>query len=272
MEIIEANRKTCIKDGICAATCPGGLISFKPDDYPQPGPNLEKACTICGHCVAVCPTGSLNHREMPSDKCTPILKSLDITIAQIEQFLKSRRSLRAIKTKPVPRETIVKLIDIARYAPTGHNWQEVKWLVIDNKEELDRIRKVGLDWMRWAITKQPKIADALELERVLKRCESGIDEFLRNAPALILAYADKSHGTAPEDCTSALTYFDLAARSLGLGCCWAGFVKVASSTYPPMMETLAIPAGHVFGCMMLGYPQFHYRRIPLRKQPLISWR
>ena len=90
MEIIEANRKTCIKDGICAATCPGGLISFKPDDYPQPGPNLEKACTICGHCVAVCPTGSLNHREMPSDKCTPILKSLDITIEQIEQFLKSR--------------------------------------------------------------------------------------------------------------------------------------------------------------------------------------
>jgi nitroreductase/NAD-dependent dihydropyrimidine dehydrogenase PreA subunit len=272
VDIIEVNKKTCLNDGICAASCPGGLISFKPHDYPLPGPQIEKACTKCGHCVAVCPTGSLNHREMASDSCTPIRESLDITIEQCEQLLKSRRSLRAIQNKPVPRDTIAKLIDIARYAPTGHNWQEVEWLVIDSIKELDRIRGVGLDWMRWAITRQPKIADALELERVLKRCENGVDEFLRNAPVLIFAHADKSFGTASEDCTSALTYLDLAAKSLGLGCCWAGFVKVASSTFPPMMEILDIPAGHIFGGMMLGYPRFRYRRIPLRKQPLISWR
>jgi len=173
---------------------------------------------------------------------------------------------------PVAREVITRLIDIARYAPTGHNWQEIEWLVIDNKFKLDRIREIGKDWMRSAITQQPKTAAALELQRVLKRCESGVDEFLRNTPALIFAHADRSFPTAVEDYTSALTYLDLAARSIGLTCCWAGFVKASAATYPPMAEALSIPQGHIFGCMMVGYPKYKYHRLPLRNPPSIAWR
>jgi nitroreductase/NAD-dependent dihydropyrimidine dehydrogenase PreA subunit len=272
MDIIQVNRETCLKDGICAATCPGGLIEFHPDDYPRSTELTEKSCIKCGHCVAVCPTGSLSHRDIPVGKCPPIQKSLQITPAQCENQLKSRRSLRIIKDQPVPRETITRVIDIARYAPSGHNWQEVEWLVIDDKKKLQQLTEIGRSWLRWVIANHPKSAEALELQRVLKRCESGINEFLRDVPVLVFAHADKAVPTAVEDCTSALTYFDLAANSLGLVCCWAGFVKISALTYPPMGEALAIPEGHVFGGMMVGYPKYKYHRWPLRQSPRITWR
>ena len=74
-------------------------------------------------------------------------------------------------------------------------------------------------------------------------------------------------------CTIALTYLELAATSMGLGTCWAGYFNVTATSFPPMQEALALPPGHqAFGSMMVGYPKFSYHRLPLRNPPAISWR
>ena len=73
---------------------------------------------------------------------------------------------------------------------------------------------------------------------------------------------------APAACTIALTYLELAAPSIGLGCCWAGYFYAAATTFPPLQEALALPKNHqCFGAMMAGYPKFNYHRMPLRKYP-----
>lgn len=78
---------------------------------------------------------------------------------------------------------------------------------------------------------------------------------------------------APHACTIALTYLELAATSMGLGTCWAGYFNVAATSFPPMQEALALPPGHqAFGSMMVGCPKFSYHRLPLRNPPAISWR
>jgi len=276
MSIIEINQETCNKCGICAAECPRRIITLPDEGFPQIAAQAEAACNGCGHCVAVCPKGSLSHRDSPLESSPEIQEGLNISAEQVEQFLKSRRSARAFKKKPVPRGIITRLIEDARYAPTGHNTQEVEWLVIDNKKELDRIEEVGIDWMQWVMENMPKQAAEANMEEKLERQKLHHDAFLRGAPLLIVTHASKDNPNAlvaAIDSANALSYLDLAASGLGLATCWAGYVYFMANMFPPVKEVLALPEGHVaYGCVMLGYNKFKYHRIPARKEPRIIWR
>ncbi len=271
MALLVIDKQTCTQCGICAAICPRGVICFQEKNYPRLRPGTEDNCARCGHCVAVCSSSSLTHLELPVEQCPPLDRSLDISAEQCTQLIKGRRSIRVYRDKKVPREEIERVIEVARYAPTGHNDQEVRWLVINDKEEVHRLSEIGTDWMRWVIENDPQMAPMLEL--VLKRQVSGIDVFLRDAPAVVIAYAEKNNLVATIDCTIALSYFDLIAKSMGLGCCWAGFFIFAATSFPPMMEAISLPEGHqVYGSLMVGYPKYSYQRIPLRKPANITWR
>jgi nitroreductase/NAD-dependent dihydropyrimidine dehydrogenase PreA subunit len=273
LDIIEVNRETCKQDGICAAVCPSGLIDFEKGAYPKPVPEAEDVCIRCGHCVAACPTGSITHRVMSAEDCVSIQDGLKLTPEQCEHFLKSRRSIRVYKNKPLPRKDLERLIDIARYAPTGHNSQCVEWLVLADRDELHRLAGITIDWMRWVIEKMPEMAGQMHLDRDVKRWEEGTDTVLRDAPVVMIAHAEKDNRLAPTGCVIALTYLDLAAAGMGLGCCWAGVFYGAATTFPPMIKSLSLPEGHqCYGAMMMGYPKYSYHRIPRRKAPKITWR
>lgn len=273
MELIEIAKETCTQCGICAAVCPGMLIRLRTDGYPRPIRGADLGCIRCGHCVAACPTSSLSHREMVIKDCPPLDKTLRITAEQTAHFLKNRRSIRVYREEPVPRDLIEKVIDIARYAPSGHNSQCVEWVVLGKGNELGRIRQIGTDWMRWMIAEQPEMASTLGLKPMLRSMEAGNDPFLRSAPGLIVAHAAADNLFAVAACPIALTYLDLAANGLGLGCCWAGLFNRAAIAFPPMIEALSLPSGHrPFGSMLIGYPKYVYQRTPTRKQPSVTWR
>lgn len=273
MDIFDVNKETCNRDGICASLCPSGLIVMGEGGYPEPVAEAEEVCIRCGHCVAVCPTGSFSHRDMPVGRCDPVQDALQLTAGQCEHFLRSRRSIRVYKKKDVSRDKIEKLVEIARHAPSAHNSQCVEWLVLGNKHELGKLSGIVADWMGWMIENMPEFAASMHLARTKGRWEAGTDVILRNAPVVIVAHADKENRTAPAACTIALTYLELAATSLGLGCCWAGYFNAAATNFPPMMKALCLPDGHQsFGAMMVGYPKFEYHRLPVRKTPRISWR
>ncbi|MFA5079775.1 MAG: nitroreductase family protein, partial [Dehalococcoidia bacterium] len=192
MSLIAVDQKTCNKCGICALECPRRIIVLPEVGFPQVEAEVEATCNACGHCVAVCPKGSLSHRDSPLQASPKIEKGLVVAPEQVEQLLKGRRSARVFKDKPVSREIITRLIDIARYAPTGHNLQEVEWLVIDDKKELFRIEELGIEWLEWVIKNLPKAAADSNLEEKLERQKLKHDAFLRGAPVLIVAHANKS--------------------------------------------------------------------------------
>ena len=273
MSLFEVNIQTCNKDGICAAICPMGIIEMQKGEYPTPTAEAEDVCIRCGHCVAVCPTASLSHREMSMEKCPPIQKELHLSISQCEQFLRARRSIRTYKEQSVPKNELLKLVDLARYAPTGHNSQGVEWLVLGNSDELKHLAGITVDWMRWMLDNMSEIALSLHMDRAIRGWEEGKDIILRDAPIVVVAHAAKDDLMAPTSSTIALSYLELAATSMGLGCCWAGYFHAAATTFPPMMEALPLPEGHqCMGAMMVGYPKFRYHRLPLRKPPEITWR
>jgi nitroreductase/NAD-dependent dihydropyrimidine dehydrogenase PreA subunit len=272
VELIAVNHETCNQDGICVDACPAGILELK-EGSPIAIDDANELCIRCGHCVAICPTESLTHMDIPLESCTPIAKEFRITLDQTEQFLRSRRSIRQYKDKSVDKADLNKLIDIARYAPSGHNLQPVEWLVLGDKAELKRLSGIVVEWMRWMLTNMPEVASSMHMDRTVTRYENGYDVILRDAPAVIVAHAHKENRVAPAACTIALTYLELASTTMGMGACWAGYFNAAATTFPPMQTALALPDGHqAFGSMMVGYPKYRYQRMPRRNEPKVTWR
>ncbi len=66
---------------------------------------VEENCIDCGHCVAICPKHALSHASIDSEQCIPV-NSGNISADNMEIFLRSRRSVRAYKRKPIEKETL----------------------------------------------------------------------------------------------------------------------------------------------------------------------
>lgn len=262
----------CKHDGICAAVCPMNIIELK-EGIPALVAGLEELCIKCGHCVAVCPHGALSFDEMKADDCPPLKKEMALGLAQAEQFLRSRRSIRTYLEKAVEREKLAKLVDMAHYAPTGTNSQQVQWLVINSREQMHNLAGMVVAMVRHLIKEEHPLAKAYRLERSVAAWEAGKDPILRGAPALVVAHAPKGYALAQVDSAIALTFLDLAAPATGLGTCWAGFFMMAAAQWPPLQQALALPDGHAcFGALMIGYPAYEYHRLPLRKEAVVNWR
>lgn len=274
MSLFTVDEQKCKRDGLCVAECPVSIIEMKSrESSPSPVPGAEQLCINCGHCVAVCPHGAMSLHNMTSEECEPVNKDLMISAEQAGHFLRRRRSIRNYQARPVDRTTLAGLIDVARYAPSGHNSQPVHWLVYENTEELRRLAGLVIDWMRVMIAGHPEIAQPMHFDRVVAAWEKGLDRVLRGAPHLIVAHGDASFTASQSSCTIALTYLELAAFAMGLGACWAGYFNAAANFYPALKQELDLPTGHaLFGAMMVGYPKFTYHRIPLRNEPRIRWR
>jgi nitroreductase/NAD-dependent dihydropyrimidine dehydrogenase PreA subunit len=268
------NKEKCTRDGICAESCPMGLIERKDDgSFPAPTEDAEMLCVQCGHCVAVCPRGALSLKTIIPEQCPPIRKDWQLTPEQAEHFLRSRRSIRVYKDKQVEKKAISSLIEIARFAPSGHNSQPVQWLVIYDRAEIQKLAGMVIDWMWYMLKQQPDFANLLHMDRVVDRWQKGKDPVCRKAPHVIVAHASKQDRRAPVASTIALAYLELAAPSFELGACWAGYFNAAATSWLPMQKALALPEDHVsMGSMMIGYPKYKYHRLPPRKEPLIIWR
>jgi len=274
MSALTVDLDKCDSCGICALECPLRIIEIvSPEALPSWVDGGEERCINCGHCVAVCPLAAIGLETMTPQDCAPLKKELLPTAEQAEHFLRSRRSIRVYEEKPVPRHILAKLVDIARYAPSGHNSQPVNWLIVQDSVEVKRLAGLVIDWMRLIIKQAPHVANLWHFDFKVGAWECGLDTIMRDAPHVIIGHASKDLPLAESNCVIALTYLELAAYSLGLGACWAGWFQAAASYYPLMAEVLHLPEGHQsYGAMMIGYPKHTFHRIPLRNEPTILWR
>lgn len=273
MGLLKIDESKCKKDSICAQECMAAIIKLSKKGYPEIAPGREGMCMLCGHCVAVCPQGALSHESIPRDDCPPLKKELLIDAAQAAQFLRSRRSIRFYQDRPVEREKIQKLIEVARYAPTGSNSQLVEWLVLSEKDLLHKIAGLTVDWLRGVLRDDPRLAAVSPyLPLMVAAWDLGFDPVLRNAPVLVIATAPKEAITGQVDMTLALSYLDLLAPTMGLGTCWAGVLQMALQVQPSLREILGMPKEYPHQYpMMLGYTKMKYFRLPERRPPKVTY-
>jgi nitroreductase/NAD-dependent dihydropyrimidine dehydrogenase PreA subunit len=273
MGFLTVDKKKCKQDGICATECPLMLIVInKNSSLPEAIKEAEKKCIKCGHCVSVCPYEALTVANINVNECLPIKEELNLSLEQVEQLIKARRSIRKYKNKKIEKEKLAKLIDIAHYAPTGGNSQLIQWLVINSNEKVQKLAAETIEFIKTLIKNNHPLTEKYNLNVLVERWESGIDGIFRKAPALIVAHAPKEYGLAVIDGTIAMSYLDIVAESLGLGCCWAGFFMIAATQSPSISKLLDLPEGNICtGALMIGYAQNKYKRIPPRKEAKILW-
>ena len=272
MGLISIDVNKCNQDEFCVRDCPTAIISLPEGGFPEIAPDKEGSCLECGHCVAVCPFGALSHKRIPIEKSPEIQDKLNLGEEQASQFLRSRRSVRRFLDKPVERDRIRRLIEVARYAPTGGNSQMVEWLVLDDRSRIKAIAGLTVNWVREIVKNPEVVAASPYLPLAVAAWDAGFDSVLRGAPVLVTAMAPKEAMNGMVDLTLALSYLDLYATPMGLGTCWAGLLQGAMLNSPAVKSAVGVPATHPSHYpIMLGYPEPRYFRLPERRVPKITF-
>ena len=270
--IIKVDESLCIHCGACIRTCPAGLITKM--DFPAPIEIGWDKCIDCGHCVAVCPTGAMHQRAMGPEDCTPVNTRLMPPWEEAREFLVSRRSVRVYINKPLEKEKILQMLDVAHLAPSGGNRQGdiLRWVVVSDPAQVRNVAQKTVDWMKSIRESNPEMYKEAKLEFFTNAWDEGDDQISRGAPCFIQAWAPKDERTAPQAATIALAYTQLAAHALDLGSSWSGGINTAAQVYPPLIELLGLPEGIVsYGTILLGYPAEKFLRLPKRQFPDVSW-
>ena len=273
MEKFNVDNTKCCRDGFCAGECPFGLLNMEDEGgFPNMKPELEPYCMECGHCVAVCPHNAVEISGIPKAGCLEVKKEMSLSPEQAEHFVRGRRSVRFFKEDKIDQQTILKLIELARYAPTAHNTETVQWTVITDKEKLYNLSAKSIDWMRNVLETSPSIPNANIFQAIINRWDMGKDPILRNGPVLVVASSPREDQNGLVDCTIALTTLELVAPTVGIGGFWAGLLNNALLNSSEILQYIGIPKGHTrFYPMILGPPKYQYHRMPERKTPMVFW-
>ena len=274
MSLIKIDESKCKKEGFCVQECPAAIIRQRDkDSFPVMISRGERDCLVCGHCVAVCPHDALDHLKVPQKDSPPILKKHTVNREQAVQFLRSRRSIRRFKNKPVEKEMIQFLIDTARYAPTGSNSQLIAWTIHTDEMKIKKIADLTIDSLREGLESDKNYGLASYLPLMIRAYEAGINIVTHGAPCIIFASTPDSYDNGLVDVSIALSYLELAAVSAGLGTCWLGLIRQALQDHKPLREIVGLPENHShFYPLILGYPKFKYHRLPERNPALIFWK
>lgn len=272
MAELAANESTCTRCGLCASVCPSGIILLHGGAAPRYTEVGAESCIACGHCEAVCPSGAMAVED-PSLEPTTAGGVQEIEPGRLGAYLRMRRSIRRYREEPVDRRTIVQLMDMVRFAPTGHNRHDVNWLIIHDTSEVRRLTGMAVDWMRETAASGLPLAERFHMKARVNAWDEGRDSICRLAPHLVVAYVHEANPVSRTNAVIALAHLDIIAPSMGLGACWGGIFLLALNNHEPLRQALQLPAEHLpVHVLMLGYPEVRYQRPPKRNAASVAWR
>ncbi len=150
------------------------------------------------------------------------------------EAMKSRRSCRAFKPDPVPRELVEQVIEAGLWAASGMGKQSAKIIAIMDKHIRDLVA---------------------EKNRAIGGWPEGFDPFY-GAPVILGVIADKGSFTGIYDGALVMGNLMLAAHSLGLASIWIHRAKeeVESDEGKALLQSLGIEGDwEGIGHCALGY-------------------
>ncbi len=281
---IQISAERCTRCGRCVATCPRQLLVHE-NKRVYAIDNLTR-CIVCGHCVAVCPENAVAHSQVPADAAPP-LPEIALTDQQLEYFLRRRRSIRKFKPDPVEPAKLDRLLDIARYAPTGKNFQAVHYTVLTGQSIL-RLEKAAAEFYRKLVQRLQspvgrqlvglvagrKMVETLiwglpDLKRDVAAVDRGQPTYCHAAPLVIAVHGEPST-TMHEDCSYAAYHILLTAETLGLGTCLVGYITGAAERLKSVGKAIDLPAGHrIYSTVAVGYSAERFVRLVPRNAPIV---
>lgn len=184
-----------------------------------------------------------------------------LTNINLHNFLRTRRSVRRFKPDPVPDSVIENILTTATFAPSAHNRQQWRFVVLTELSSKEKMADaMALDFQR------DLERDGLPAEKI----ESQIDrskERITSTPVIILlcldmsemdVYADETRNNAEymmtvQSVAAAGLQILLAAHAEGLGGVWTCWPLFTQET---IQKTLNLPKPwEPQGMFFVGYPK-----------------
>ena len=184
-------------------------------------------------------------------------------VMELSKCIEGRRSVRAYNDKAVPKKAIDNILDAGVWAPSGMNAQPWKFIVIEDRQTINRLARKTKDILMGQEF-AAGFKDMLETET---------DTVFYGAPLLILMCVKKDEQWKSVnllDCGLAAQNMFLKAYEEGLGSCFIGFGNFLNAD-PKFLAEFGVPHDHeLVAPLIFGYPAEKPEPKP-REAKVIRW-
>ncbi len=146
------------------------------------------------------------------------------------EIIQKRRSVRRYKGNPIPQDVLLRVLEAARLAPSGKNYQPWKFIIVQEEDLKKKVARASAE--QHFIAEAPLIIVACGFP---DNCYSRMGRYMKSWPV---------------DVAIALEHLILQAEEEGLGTCWIGSFEEqevkALLNVPEEVKVLALTP--------LGYP------------------
>ncbi len=279
------NTEKCTGCATCIKTCAALVLKM---DNGKAVVDKPYFCIRCGHCGSVCPENAITETGTETKMITASEIKKIPSPESLQMLFRSRRSVRHYKNKPISKKDMDKILNAGRYTATGTNSQNIRYLLYEDPEKLQELKniitpimiklfKLGGRMAKMSFGKK-LFGDALAermkdiylpgMDILKERLDNGEDRVFWNAPAMIMVFAEKLDETASFSCSAALYNCSLMAHTLGIGCCFNGFLQTVVNQKTKIKTMLGIPKYmKCYGIMTLGYQDVKFNKL-VRRNPV----
>ncbi len=288
MNWVSIDKDKCTECGLCVSVC---LRCFHTGERGAEVFANKDNCNLCGHCVAICPPRAIVHHRMDMANFVDLDGSNPIENQTFIDFLQRRRSHRNFLKKEIPREVMESLLDTCRLAPTGSNVQNVEVLILRDRQKIEKLIDLTVDYYHKLMPRVEKKVEKLKeggkplppdlqwawnwsrrYGTLLQTRKSGGDPIFRGAHTILVFHSTPYTSTPKDNCVIAAHTLALAAGTLGLETCYMGLFEIAFRNDPKVSRELNLPAGNeLFSVLVIGYPRHKFLRTVERKPLKVRW-
>jgi len=172
------------------------------------------------------------------------------------ETLYTSRALRRFKPDPVPEDVVFQLVDAAIRAPTGHNRQDWRFVVVTDPDARKHMQEWAEQAWKAAFAEYADDAAIDALPRTQRLSIRGVKDLAHNlasVPLIVVVTGMRgAHSSPGGSHFPAVQNMLLAARALGLG---GSIFNLPMVGRGELYELLGVPENNEIYCVVpIGYP------------------
>ena len=300
--VMKIDKDKCVSCGRCITNFPFKCFEMVGDNFPVMKEN--HCCFSCYNCIIACHTNAISIVDSyhvddgyyASGSSEPTMPKAPFdgngsaaAWTEVERTILERRSVRNFKDEKVSDELIRRVLEAGRFAPSAGNNQPWKFTVVTDKEFISVLEDASyavLNNINGMFRDDEKVMGLVEMfggaamhgGAFEPRAMGGMECVARkdlpvflSAPVVIFLGGHERMIEPALHAGITGQNMNLAANSLGLGCCWCSF-SIALNFIPELRSTLGMDdPWKIQTALLLGYPKFKQEGMVPRQSRPVMW-